>query len=91
MAFYIVGLIHLEINKSNSKNYQLANKFCIFEPTVSKWRNRKSFEDKSSRPYTVYYVLNRKLLLKIVCLWCFADDLDKLVERLLSFYGLETE
>jgi transposase-like protein len=36
----------------------LANKFGISEPTVSKWKNRDHFEDKSSRPHTIHYALN---------------------------------
>ena len=36
----------------------LANKFGISEPTVSKWKNRENFEDKSSRPHTIHYALN---------------------------------
>jgi len=48
----------LLINKSNLTNLMLANKFGISEPTVSKWKNREVFEDKSSRPHTIHYALN---------------------------------
>ena len=48
----------LLINKSNLTNLMLANKFGISEPTVSKWKNRENFEDKSSRPHTIHYALN---------------------------------
>lgn len=48
----------LDINNSNLTNLMLANKFGISEPTVSKWKNRESFEDKSSRPHTIHYALN---------------------------------
>jgi transposase-like protein len=50
--------MRMEINKSNLTNWQLANKFGISEPTVSKWKNRESFEDKNSRPHTIHYALN---------------------------------
>jgi len=50
--------MRLDINKSNLTNLELANKFGISEPTVSKWKNREIFEDKSSRPLTIYYALN---------------------------------
>ena len=48
----------LLINISNLTNLMLANKFGISEPTVSKWKNREVFEDKSSRPHTIHYALN---------------------------------
>ncbi|SDD11612.1 hypothetical protein SAMN05216323_108617, partial [Williamwhitmania taraxaci] len=50
--------MRLDINKSNLTNLMLANKFGISEPTVSKWKNRAIFEDKSSRPHTIHYALN---------------------------------
>ncbi len=50
--------MRLEISKSNLTNSELAIKYNISEPTVSKWRNRDVFEDKSSRPYNIHYVLN---------------------------------
>lgn|SRR5208282_1840971 len=50
--------IRLDINRSDFTNLMLANKFGISEPTVSKWKNRENFEDKSSRPHTIHYALN---------------------------------
>jgi len=50
--------MRLDINKSNLTNLMLANKFRISEPTVSKWKNREIFEDKSSRPHTINYAIN---------------------------------
>lgn len=50
--------VRLEISKSNLTNLELANKYNISEPTVSKWKNREHFEDKSSRPHTIHYALN---------------------------------
>jgi len=50
--------IRLEIIKSNLTNFELANKYNISEPTVSKWKNRENFKDKSSRPHKIHYSLN---------------------------------
>jgi transposase-like protein len=50
--------LRLELSKSNLTNSELAVKYNISEPTVSKWKNRESFEDKSSRPHTIHYALN---------------------------------
>jgi transposase-like protein len=50
--------IRFEISKSNLTNLELANRFGISKPTVSKWKNRENFEDKSSRPHTIHYALN---------------------------------
>ena len=50
--------VRFEISKSNLTNSELANKYNISEPTVSKWKNRENFEDKSSRPHTRHYALN---------------------------------
>jgi transposase-like protein len=50
--------IRFEISNSNLTNSELADKYNISEPTVSKWKNRENFEDKSSRPHTIHYALN---------------------------------
>ena len=50
--------MRLEISKSNLTNSELAIKYNISEPTVSKWRNRDVFEDKSSKPYHIHYALD---------------------------------
>lgn len=47
-----------EISKSNEPNIFLAKKFGVSENTISKWKNREIFEDKSSRPATVHYSLS---------------------------------
>jgi len=46
--------IRFEISNSNLTNSQLAHKYNISEPTVSKWKNRENFEDQSSRPHTIH-------------------------------------
>jgi len=47
-----------EINKSTSTNSNLCIKYGVSPKTISKWRNRSSFEDKSSRPLTIRYSLS---------------------------------
>ena len=50
--------LRLELSKSNLTNSELAVKYNISKPTVSKWKNREHFEDKSSRPHIIHYGLN---------------------------------
>lgn len=50
--------LRLELSKSNLTNSELAVKYNISETTVSKWKNRESFEDKSSRPHTINYAIS---------------------------------
>ena len=50
--------MRLDINKSNLINLDLSEKYGVSVNTISKWKNRESFEDKSSRPNTIYYALN---------------------------------
>lgn len=73
----------LDINKSNLTNLMLANKFGISEPTVSKWKNREIFEDKSSRPHTIHYALNdfEKTLISSIrqSTWLPLDDVLEMV------------
>lgn len=47
-----------EINNSTSSNSLLSLKYNVSEKTVVKWKNRNNFEDKSSRPQTIKYVLS---------------------------------
>jgi len=50
--------IRKQINKSNLTNDELASAYNTSVATVSKWRNRDVFEDKSSRPHNIVYVLD---------------------------------
>jgi len=75
--------IHIRsvINGSNLKNSELAEKFNVSEPTINKWKNRKSLEDKSSKPHTIHYSLTeleKALLIEIRMLTWWA--LDEIVE-----------
>jgi transposase InsO family protein len=53
------------IHNSSSSSLELSKKFEISKNTVSKWKNRTVFEDKSSRPDTIEYSLtyDEKLIL----------------------------
>lgn len=73
------------IYNSNSSNLELSKKFEISKNTVSKWKNRTIFEDKSSRPNHIEYSLSldEKLILihlRSATWWA----LDEIVEL---FYG----
>ncbi len=61
----------------------LANNAGISEPTVSKWKNREIFEDKSSRPHTIHYALNdfEKTLISSIrqSTWLPLDDVLEMV------------
>jgi len=52
--------IHIrnEIKESSLTNFELSEKFNISETTISKWKNRNSLYDKSSRPNKITYALN---------------------------------
>ena len=70
------------IYSSNLKNSQLAEKYNISETTVSKWKNRKDFEDRSSKPHTIHYSLSnleKAILIQIRKLTWWA--LDEIVEK----------
>jgi transposase-like protein len=46
------------INKSTLTNLQLSEHYGVSQNTISKWKNREKFEDKSSRPNTIHYALS---------------------------------
>lgn len=50
--------IRSEIQKSNLTNSDLSDKYNVSKNTISKWKNRESVEDRSSRPNTICYALN---------------------------------
>jgi DNA-binding transcriptional regulator YiaG len=76
--------LRLEINKINLTNLVLANKFGISEPTVSKWKDRENFEDKSSKPHTIHYALNvlEKTLISLIrqSTWLPLDEVWDMVQ-----------
>lgn len=50
--------IRSQIKNSTASNLALAEQFGISEQTVSKWRNRDSPQDNSSKPLTIAYALS---------------------------------
>jgi len=75
--------IRKEINGCGLKNSEIARKFNISETTVSKWKNRDKFEDKSSKPKTIHYTLSclqKSILIKIRKLtWWTLDEITESV------------
>jgi len=77
--------IHIrnEINGSKLKNSELAEKLNISEATVSKWKNRDSFEDRSSKPNKIHYVfsdLQKAILIQIRKMtWWALDEITEAV------------
>ena len=47
-----------EINKSKGTYLEISENFGVSISTVKKWKNRDNFEDKSSKPNTIYYSLS---------------------------------
>jgi len=75
--------LRCEINASKATNLQLSKKYNISLNTVSKWRNRENFEDKSSRPNTIKYSLNELEMLIAVELRCLTWlSLDEITEAI---------
>lgn len=75
--------IRSEINGSNLKISEIAQKFNISEPTVSKWKSREKLHDKSSKPHTIHYTLSdlqKSVLVQIRKLTWWA--LDEIVESI---------
>ncbi len=54
------------INQSNLTNFELSRQYDLSENTISKWKNRDYFEDKSSRPKTLkmntFFILTCKFI-----------------------------
>ena len=67
------------IQKSDLTNTELAQKYNVNHKTIYKWRNRDSFEDKSSRPNKIHYALTplEKELIRVIrtLTWMELDDL----------------
>ena len=71
------------IYNSSESNLELSKKFKISKNTVSKWRKRTIFEDKSSRPNNIEYSLTyeEKLILNHIrsSTWWALDEIVELV------------
>ncbi len=72
-----------EINKSNLSNHQLSEKYQISLNTVSKWKNRENFEDRSSKPKNIKYSLTELEILIAtnirVLTWWSLDEITEVV------------
>ena len=77
--------IHIRslINNSNSTNFELSKRFEVSKNTISKWKNRTVFEDKSSRPNHIKYSLEYDEKLILIHLrsstWWALDEIVELV------------
>jgi len=73
-----------EINKSKEANNVLALKFGVSEKTVKKWKGRKSFKDKSSKPDSIHYSLSEMHMRIAVSLrvltWWALDEITETIE-----------
>jgi transposase-like protein len=75
--------LRTEISSSSATNSELSNKYGVSLNTIRKWRNRDVFEDKSSRPSTVYYSLSELQMLIAIELRCLTWwSLDEITEAL---------
>ena len=50
--------IRYQLQNNSGSNSELASRFSISEQTVSKWKNRDSLEDCSSKPLNIQYALS---------------------------------
>ena len=75
--------IRNEINGSTLKNSEIAKQYNVSENTVSKWKNRDCFTDKSSTPNTIHYTLTsiqKAVLIQVRLLtWWALDEITEAV------------
>jgi len=77
--------IHIRslIHNSSLSNYKLSNQLQISQNTVSKWKNRTAFEDKSSSPNTINYSLSEVEKAVVVSVrtstWWALDEIVEMV------------
>lgn len=71
------------IHNSNLTNKQLSKNYSVSKNTISKWKNRTVFEDKSSRPNKITYSLSHNEKLVLIHLrsatWWALDEIVELV------------
>jgi len=72
-----------EINKSTASNNSLSIQYNVSTKTISKWKSRTSFKDKSSRPHTITYSLSVKEQELVTFIrtttWWALDDIVEMV------------
>lgn len=77
--------IHIRslINNSDSSNLELSKRFEVSKNTICKWKNRATFEDKSSKPNTIKYSLSYDEMELLIHLrsatWWALDEIVELV------------
>ena len=75
-----------EINKSKLSINELTLKYNVSEKTISKWKNRIVFEDKTSRPNTIKYALSDLEMIIAINLraltWWSLDEITEIVNPL---------
>jgi transposase InsO family protein len=75
--------IRTEIKDSNLRNKSLSLQYRVSTNTISKWKNRTSFEDKSSRPHRIEYSLSEieqhlVVLVRTITWWAL-DEITEMV------------
>jgi transposase-like protein len=74
-----------QIQKSLAKNSELALQFNTSKQTISKWKNRESLQDKSSRPLNIEYALSdlEKAIIKSIrtASWIPLDEVLDMFEE----------
>lgn len=70
-----------EINKSNLTNKELSEKYNVSGNTIKKWKKRKVFTDKSSKPENIKYSLTQlqmSIIVKIrIMTWWALDEITE--------------
>lgn len=72
-----------EISQSNLTNLQLSEQYGVSQNTISKWKKRTDFKDKSSRPETIHYALSElEILIAVelrVLTWWALDEITEAI------------
>ena len=75
--------LRTEINNSNATNLALSQKYGVSKNTIAKWKHRKEFTDKSSRPHHIKYSLSElEMLISIelrVLTWWSLDEITEAI------------
>lgn len=72
-----------EINKSSLSYSSLSSKYGVSENTIGKWKSRRDFKDKSSRPKTIRYALSElEMLISVNLRMLTWWSLDEITEAL---------
>ena len=76
--------LRAQINKEKAPYWQLAQKYGVSENTIGKWKNRTTFEDKSSSPHTLHYALDpleQQVVVSIRSMtWWALDEIAEIIK-----------